>query len=657
VPRLVPRQRHGEADATGDRGLGERDRDPALRAVVRALEQVVAGGPDQQPMEPAFAFEIERGGAPRHRAEHHLGELAPPELGEGLAEQVDPRSVARERAPDRQSVVLDQPEHPDHRRGPDRGRAGLVVEAHVPAGDRGLERTAGVRDPSHRLRELPHHLGPLGVGEVQAVRDRERRRTGAGDVARRLGDRVRGAKVGIERAEPALAVRRQRDRLHGPVDPDERRVRPGRHHRPALHDRVVLLPHPALARHVRRAEDREERLVGRRGHGSERRVVGDRVLDVGGSRRRARVDRSLVGEGSGGDVGDRGAAERRAEGAASDEPADDRGREPPPLAHGHDVAEPIGVHDREHPLLRLAGQDLPRVQAGLAEWDRAQVELGAQPGPGRGLAHGARDPRPAQVLEPLEEAAFDELERGLDQELLRERIADLHARSVFLGPVVQSCGRQHRHPADAVATGGRAEQDEQRALVDLPARRDEHLGRRDADAHHVHGGVRRMGRRELHLAAHGWDADAVAVAADPGHHALEQPSVPLLVERAETKWVEQRDRPGPHRDHVAHDPADPGRGALVRLDRRGMRVGLELEHGRDPVAHIDRAGVLTRADEHRATLGGQAAQVDLRGLVGAVLGPHHGVHRELVAVGIAAERRTDRSELVVGESELAVQRL
>ena len=266
------------------------------------------------------------------------------------------------------------------------------------------------------------------------------------------------------------------------------------------------------------------------------------------------------------------------------------------------------MHDREHPLLRLARQDLERLQVGLAERDRAQVDLGAEPGPGRRLARGARDPRPAQVLQPFEQVAFDELERGLDQELLGEGVADLHARSTFLGPVLEGAGRQHRHPADAVATGGRAEQDEQRALVDLAVRRDEPLGRRDADAHHVHGGVRRVGRRELHLAAHRRDADAVAVAADPGHHSLEEPPVPLLVERAEPQRVQQRDRSGPHRDHVAHDPADPGRGALVGLDRRGVRVRLELEHDRDAVAHVDRAGVLPRTDEHRATLGGQASR-------------------------------------------------
>src|SRR4029453_69141 len=96
---------------------------------------------------------------------------------------------------------------------------------------------------------------------------------------------------------------------------------------------------------------------------------------------------------------------------------------------------------RTPPLLRLARQDLERLQAGLAERDRAQVELGAEPGPGGRLAHRARDPGPPQALQPFGQGGFAELERGLDQELLGERVADLHARASFLGPALEGVGR------------------------------------------------------------------------------------------------------------------------------------------------------------------------------------------------------------------------
>ena len=101
------------------------------------------------------------------------------------------------------------------------------------------------------------------------------------------------------------------------------------------------------------------------------------------------------------------------------------------------------------------------------------------------------------------------------------------------------------------------------------------------------------------------------------------------VERAEQQRVEQRDRARAHRDDVAHDAADAGRRALVGLDRARVRVRLDLEHGGDAVADVDGAGVLPGADEHGRALGRQRAQVDLRGLVRAVLRPHRRVHREL----------------------------
>jgi hypothetical protein len=162
---------------------------------------------------------------------------------------------------------------------------------------------------------------------------------------------------------------------------------------------------------------------------------------------------------------------------------------------------------------------------------------------------------------------------------------------------------------------------------------------------------------EPDLAAHGRDADAVAVAADARDDPLEEPSVPLLVERPEHQWVQQCHRAGPHRDDVPDDPAHAGRSALVRLDRAGMRVGLHLEDGGDPVPDVDRARILTRTDEDGRALGGKRSQMDLRRLVRTVLRPHRRVHRELRAVRVAAESVPDQLELVVAEPELPVELL
>ena len=62
-------------------------------------------------------------------------------------------------------------------------------------------------------------------------------------------------------------------------------------------------------------------------------------------------------------------------------------------------------------------------------------------------------------------------------------------------------------------------------------------------------------------------------------------------------------------------------------------------------------------DEHPRRLGREAAEVRARRLVGAVLRPHHRVHRELEVGRLPAELVDHRGQLVVGHAELAVQRL
>ena len=151
-------------------------------------------------------------------------------------------------------------------------------------------------------------------------------------------------------------------------------------------------------------------------------------------------------------------------------PADDRGRKAPPRADLDDVGEPVRSDDREHPLLGLADHHLERLHPGLAPRDRVEVDEHPGPGPIGGLRRGARDAGRAEVLEPLDEAALDELERRLDEELLRERVADLDGRALG-GVVVGERGAgEHRRAADAVAAGRRAEQDREVARARAPTR-------------------------------------------------------------------------------------------------------------------------------------------------------------------------------------------
>ena len=142
------------------------------------------------------------------------------------------------------------------------------------------------------------------------------------------------------------------------------------------------------------------------------------------------------------------------------------------------------------------------------------------------------------------------------------------------------------------------------------------------------------------------NADAVAVAADAGDHAFEDPARQRRVERSEAQRVQQRDRPRAHREDVADDAADAGGRALVGLDERRVVVRFDLEDGAQAVADVDGAGVLAGALHDARPGGRQRLQMHARALVAAVLRPHHREQPELQQVRLAAEQLLDALVLV-----------
>ena len=100
---------------------------PSAAAATRSSAEALLGG------------EVDRGRAPAEVPVHDVRPLGAAELLAGLAEQVDDVAVAGEARPHAARDVVDHAEHADHRRGEDRPVAGLVVEAHVAAGDRDAE--------------------------------------------------------------------------------------------------------------------------------------------------------------------------------------------------------------------------------------------------------------------------------------------------------------------------------------------------------------------------------------------------------------------------------------------------------------------------------------------------------------------------------------
>jgi hypothetical protein len=134
---------------------------------------------------------------------------------------------------------------------------------------------------------------------------------------------------------------------------------------------------------------------------------------------------------------------------------------------------------------------------------------------------------------------------------------------------------------------------------------------------------------------------------------------PLEVEvgLAEPEPVEERDRPGTHRDHVAQDPADARRRTLERLDRGWVVVRLDLERDRSPVAEVEDSGVLARPLQHALAGRRQPLQQQCGVLVAAVLRPEQREDAKLEVVRVAAEQVPDTVRFPVRETEGSVQRL
>ena len=108
--------------------------------------------------------------------------------------------------------------------------------------------------------------------------------------------------------------------------------------------------------------------------------------------------------------------------------------------------------DEQHPLLRFGQHDLVRRHAGLALRDERHVDLDARAAARSHFGRRTGQTGGAHVLDADERVGLHHLEARLEQQLLHERIADLHGRAL-LGRFVVELRRRHRRAMDAVAAG------------------------------------------------------------------------------------------------------------------------------------------------------------------------------------------------------------
>ena len=181
----------------------------------------------------------------------------------------------------------------------------------------------------------------------------------------------------------------------------------------------------------------------------------------------------------------------------------------------------VGAQHHQHALLAFREHKLVGAHAGLTRRHLIQIQFDTDAALARHLDGRTGQAGGAHVLDGDDRVGGHQFQACLDQELLGERIADLHGRPLFLR-VGGKLGGRHGRAVDAVAPGLRSDVDHRIADSGRGAEKDAIL-RRDADGHRVDQRIAIIGRMEVDLAAHRGDADAVAVAADATHHAIHDP--------------------------------------------------------------------------------------------------------------------------------------
>ena len=588
------------------------------------------------------------------------------ELVAGAAEQHDGEAVLPPAGRHGGAHVVHDSEDADDGRRVDRRidaaflLAVRVVERDVSAGHGHAHLLAGVREPGYRLDELPHGVRVLRRSEVQAVGDGQGLRAHGADVAVRLGQRLAGALVRVELRVAPVGVGGHRDAPPGLlVDADHPGVVGLGKGRVPADEPVILVGHPARARLIRIGEHAQGMLaqLGRRtGAGEPVRAVGvERVLPLRAGVRPL-VRGAFVGDGPRVDVDDPVPVVVDRQPPRGVDGPDDGGLDLPLADDVHERVEPVRGDDGHHPLLRFAHEDFPGRERGVAQKNVLQVHVHAAVAVGGELARGAGDPGRPEVLDSQNEAPGEELEAAFDEDLLHERVAHLHGGPFGGHAVLEGLGGEDRRPADAVAAGARPEEHHLVALAGGVGEVDVAVAQH-ACAQGVDERILLVGRVEFGLPADVRQPEAVAVSADAGDDAVHNARRVRMADVAEAQLVHDRHGAGAHGDDVAHDAAHAGGRSLIRLDVARVVVRLHLEGDGPAVADVHDAGVLAHAHEqalaHRLRgLLAELAQVDLRGFVRAVLGPHHRVHGELGGRWAPAEDAFDARVFVLFEPEL-----
>ena len=335
--------------------------------------------------------------------------------------------------------------------------------------------------------------------------------------------------------------------------------------------------------------------------------------------------------------------------------ADDVDLQLPALQERAHVRLVLLLREHQHPLLRLRQHHLVRNHAALPPRHQRDVDFDAVAGasPPTSTVELVRPAAPRSWMPSIQSGCFSASSRQASMSSFS--MNGLPTCTVGRSSALPSSNTRDASTfAPPMPSRPVSAPTSSTMLPGVAARPDTRWSIRASPTHMAFtSGFAEYGLGEADLAGDGRDAQAVAVAADAADDAAEEIAIARLRERPEAQRVEGGDWPRAHREDVAHDAADAGRGAFVRLDGRRVVVRLDLHHDADAVADVDRAGVLAaHAREDARAAVGEQPQERLAVLIAAVLAPHRAEHAELDLVRLAAQLLDDQAVLLQRQRQL-----
>ena len=317
----------------------------------------------------------------------------------------------------------------------------------------------------------------------------------------------------------------------------------------------------------------------------------------------------------------------------------------PPVRNRQELLELVRCDNRHHALLALRHQNFLGSQRVVSQQHVIQHNVHAAIAVGGQLRGCTADSCRSQVLNAFHDLFGEELETALDEHFFGERVPDLHRGAFGGAALIEGLTGKNRCSTDSIATGSCTKEND---LVPrtTSAREVKILVPENAKGQSVHQRVVLINGVKPGFATNVGQTQTVAIETNSTHHSGCDAGGVGVSERSKAQSVHHRHRPCAHGNNVANNSAHTGGCALEGLDEAGVIVAFNLEGNCPAFADVNNPSVFSHA-HHQVFAHGvvdlltKLSKVDLRGLIRAVLAPHHRIHGELAGGGPAAQQRLD----------------